>query len=129
MRRFGSILVAVGVLVGVITGASILAGVQLPGVDSWLAEVAIAKLAFFSALGLIAAGTVLQRTADRRAERDRVGAGSSADLPHYAVGLPDQPALGRAQGAPYPAPDPETGERVRPETVRQVESERRRKAP
>jgi hypothetical protein len=128
MRRFGSVLVAVGVLVGVITGASILAGVQLPGVDSWLAEVAIAKLAFFSALGLIAAGTVLQRTADRRAERDRVGAGPLADLPHSAR-LRDQSALGHAPGATFPVPNPESGERVRPGTVRQAEAERRRKAP
>ena len=65
MRRFGSILMALGVLVGVGTGVAVLTGVDVPGVGSWLVAVAVAKLGFIAGFTLIAAGAMLRRIASR----------------------------------------------------------------
>ena len=65
MRRLGSILMGLGVLVGVGTGVAVLAGVDVPGVGSWLVAVAVAKLGFISSFALIAAGAILRRLAAR----------------------------------------------------------------
>jgi hypothetical protein len=56
-------LMALGALVGVGTGVAVLAGVDVPGVGSWLVAVAVAKLGFIAALALIAAGAMLRRVA------------------------------------------------------------------
>ena len=50
---------AVGAVVGVGTGVAVLAGVDMPGVGSWLVAVAVAKLGFIAAFALIAAGATL----------------------------------------------------------------------
>jgi hypothetical protein len=63
MRRLGSMLMALGALVGVGTGVAVLAGVDVPGVGSWLVAVAVAKLGFIAAFALIAAGAMLRRVA------------------------------------------------------------------
>ena len=63
MRRLGSVLMALGALVGVGTGVAVLLGVDVPGVGSWLVAVAVAKLGFIGAFALIAAGAMLRRVA------------------------------------------------------------------
>ena len=63
MRRLGSILMALGAVVGVGTGLAVLTGVDVPGVGSWLVAVAVAKLGFIAGFTLIAAGAVLHRMA------------------------------------------------------------------
>ena len=75
MRGFGRFLVGTGIVVGVATGLALLLDVNVPGVGSWLVGVAVAKLAFFSALALIAVGTVLQRrAAQERVREERLAA-------------------------------------------------------
>ena len=65
MRRLGSILMAVGAVVGVGTGVAVLTGADIPGVGSWLVAVAVAKLGFIAAFTLIAAGAALHRMGER----------------------------------------------------------------
>ena len=67
MRRLGSILMALGAVVGVGTGVAVLTGADIPGVGSWLVAVAVAKLGFIAGFTLIAAGAVLHRMAARSA--------------------------------------------------------------
>ena len=57
---------ALGALVGVATGLAVLAGVDVPGVGSWLVGVAVAKLGFITAFGLIGAGAVMHRIGARQ---------------------------------------------------------------
>ena len=52
---------ALGAFVGVATGLAIIADINVPGVSSWLVSVAVAKLGFISAIGLIAAGALMKR--------------------------------------------------------------------
>jgi hypothetical protein len=63
MRRFGSVLMALGAIVGVGTGLAVLTGVDIPGVGSWLVAVAVAKLGFIAAFALIGGGAILRRVA------------------------------------------------------------------
>ena len=94
MRRLGSILMALGALVGVGTGVAVLTGVDVPGVGSWLVAVAVAKLGFISGFALIAAGAILRRLASRSdpiplatdlpsagAARERLASGTIDTLP------------------------------------------------
>ena len=93
MRRLGRVLVGVGVAVGVATGLVLLLDVPVPGVGSWLVGVAVAKLAFFSALALIGVGTVLQRRAAPERRREDAGGASAAPA-----------ALGEGAGPAQPLP-------------------------
>ena len=111
MRRVGTALLALGVVVGVGTGIGILYGRPLPGVESWLANVAVAKLSFIAALGLIGAGAFLRRAGERADVRGRAtsrpaggseprhNVGSSAGQGVAALGEGEVPA------APLPASD------------------------
>jgi hypothetical protein len=71
MRPLGSLLLALGVLLGVAVGVGLLLGVQLPGL-SWLVAVGVTKLTLIAAGGLMASGAVLHRLAKRAKERDRL---------------------------------------------------------
>jgi hypothetical protein len=68
MRGLGNLLLALGVLVGVIVSAAMLAGISLPGVP-WLVAVGLVKLALVSSGGLMAAGAVCLRLANRADQR------------------------------------------------------------
>jgi hypothetical protein len=76
MRPLGSLLLALGVLLGIGVGVGLLLGVQLPGVP-WLVAVGFVKLALIASAGLMAGGAVLRRLAKRNDERQR-----SSDLAH-----------------------------------------------
>ena len=65
MRFFGSILMALGILAGIAVGAFVLVGGSAFGF-TWLVSVAIAKVTFLGAIGLLAAGAVLHRIDRRR---------------------------------------------------------------
>jgi hypothetical protein len=71
MRPLGTLLLALGVLVGCAVGIGLFLGVQIPGV-SWLVAVGLVKLTLMTSGGLIAAGAVLHRLARRSEQRDRV---------------------------------------------------------
>jgi hypothetical protein len=71
VRPLGTLLLALGVLLGVAVGAGLLLGVQLPGL-SRLVAVGLAKLTLIASGGLMAGGAVLHRLAKRAEERDRL---------------------------------------------------------
>jgi hypothetical protein len=77
MRPLGTLLLALGALLGTVVGVGILLGVQLPGL-SWLVAVGMVKLALIASGGLMAGGAVLIRLARRADERDRLGTGPVA---------------------------------------------------
>lgn len=71
MRRFGAVLLAMGVLLGLAVGVGMLAGVKINGVH-WLVAVGMIKLTLLAAVGLISAGAMLQRLGKRAEERERL---------------------------------------------------------
>ena len=103
MRGFGRVLVGVGIAVGIATGVALLMDLDVPGVGSWLVGVAVAKLAFFSALALIAVGTVLQRRAAHERSREDALDGIAGDA--TGVGGRAEPrALGEGAAPARPLP-------------------------
>ena len=71
MKRFGLVLMWAGVSVGVVTALATVTHVGLSSVP-WLVNVALAKLAFIGAGGLMAGGAVVRRLAIRQ-EAKRLG--------------------------------------------------------
>jgi len=67
---------ALGVAVGVLDAGAIFFHIGLAGVP-WLVNVALAKLGFIAALGLLGGGAVAGRLS-RREEVDRIGSGDAA---------------------------------------------------
>ena len=65
MRRLGRYLAILGLLLGTVTGLSLLLPPTLSG-WWWLIAVGMVKLTFISSLGLIAGGAFLQRLGKRR---------------------------------------------------------------
>ena len=76
MRRIASLLMALGVAVGVIDAGAIFFHLGLAGVP-WLVNVALAKLGFIAALGLLGGGAVAGRLS-RRQDAERLGSGDAA---------------------------------------------------
>jgi hypothetical protein len=76
MRLFGSVLLALGVLLGLAVALAMALGVTIPGV-SWLVAVGLVKLTLIAAGGLIAAGAVLQRLAKRAEDREKLSESDS----------------------------------------------------
>jgi hypothetical protein len=76
MRRIASVLMALGVAVGVIDAGAIFFHIGLAGVP-WFVTVALAKLGFVAALGLLGGGAVAGRLS-RRQEVERLGSGDAA---------------------------------------------------
>ena len=68
MRAIGSTLMTLGLLVGLADGLLIVTGGDVFSV-SWIVSVALAKLIFVSSLGLLGAGAVVLRLANRDAIR------------------------------------------------------------
>jgi hypothetical protein len=73
MRRVASTLFALGIAVGAVDAAAIFLHLGIAGAP-WLVNVALAKLGFVAALGLLGGGAVAGRLA-RRADERRLGAG------------------------------------------------------
>jgi hypothetical protein len=65
MRRFGQMLLGLGAAVGAGVAVAIVMHTGLPGA-SWLANVALAKLALVASGGLMAGGAMSLRLARRR---------------------------------------------------------------
>ena len=76
MRRIANVLLALGLAVGVIDAGAIFLHLGLAGVP-WLVNVALAKLGFIAALGLLGGGAVTGRLA-RRQEVERLGSGDAS---------------------------------------------------
>ena len=60
-RSSGRLLIGLGVAVGVVTGLAITLGWSPSGLPAPLSDISGYKLAFFAALGLIAAGAIIVR--------------------------------------------------------------------
>jgi hypothetical protein len=75
MRRFGQLLMLLGLGVGGAVGLALLMHVSIPGV-SWLVALGLAKLSLAGSAGLLAGGAVLQRVAARREERGQLSSES-----------------------------------------------------
>lgn len=72
LRRIGSLLLFLGVTVGVAVGVAMLLGLR-PAAMSWLVAVGLTKLALIASGGLMAAGALCLRL-DNRSRRDFAGA-------------------------------------------------------
>src|SRR5262245_7576342 len=68
MRLVGAAFMALGLLLGMALSAFLLLGGAAFGL-TWILSVAVAKLAFLAAIGLIGAGAVLRRIDGRRTDR------------------------------------------------------------
>ena len=75
MRRLATLLLGLGLAVGVIDAGAIFFHLGIAGVP-WLVNVALAKLGFIAALGLLGGGAVAGRIA-RREESSRIGSGDA----------------------------------------------------
>ena len=68
MRLAGSILMALGLLIGLSLTAFLAMGAGALGL-TWLASIAVGKLAFVSSLGLMGSGATLHRLERKRKDR------------------------------------------------------------
>ena len=75
MRRIANALLALGVVVGAADAVAIFFHLGIAGVP-WLVNVALAKLGFVAALGLLGGGAVTGRIA-RRDEEKKLGSGDA----------------------------------------------------
>jgi hypothetical protein len=88
MRPLGKLLAGLGLTVGILLGVALMFPGHLGGIN-WLIAVGLAKLTFIGSLGLIGAGAVLQRLANRedrnRRQLEEPGA-RAADSQHGGTG-------------------------------------------
>jgi hypothetical protein len=70
MKRLGSLLMALGVVVGAGAAAWIGVGLERAGLP-WLVAVGLVKLIVVASLGILAAGAMVARVANRREEAER----------------------------------------------------------
>jgi hypothetical protein len=68
MRFLATFFLLLGLLIGVIGGAGLMIGLHVSG-WTWLVAIGLAKLALLASGGLMAAGAMLQRLAQRDAKR------------------------------------------------------------
>ena len=69
VARLGTILLTLGVIVGVVAGIGLLVGFEPARLPAALLNIAAYKLTLLAAFALLAAGAVLQRHARRRETR------------------------------------------------------------
>jgi hypothetical protein len=78
MRRIGSLLLWLGLLVGIIGGIGLTVGMHFTGL-AWLMAIGVSKLTLVASLGLMTGGGVLQRLAQRAdAQRAALESGAKA---------------------------------------------------
>ena len=68
MRSLGTLLLLLGLCVGVIGGVGLIAGLHISG-WTWLVTIGLSKLTLVASGGLMAGGAVLQRLARREDAR------------------------------------------------------------
>jgi hypothetical protein len=96
MKRLGSALMALGVLVGVGAALWVAAGLERIGLP-WLVALGLVKLTIVASFGLMAAGAVLVRVA-RRTERGEETRRTGAELDDAQLRV-----VGRVGGEPIDA--------------------------
>jgi hypothetical protein len=69
LKRFGSLLMVIGLTIGGILGIGVIAGVKVAGVPL-LVAIGLGKLTFLGAIGLMGAGAALRRLALREEKRE-----------------------------------------------------------
>jgi hypothetical protein len=68
MKRLGSLLMALGLVIGLVLGIGTIAGIKVAGVPL-LVAIGLGKLTFVGAIGLMAAGAGVRRLALRERRR------------------------------------------------------------
>lgn len=89
--RFGGLLLATGAVVGVAAVVGLVTGFEPSRLPAALLDIAVYKLTFVAAAGLLAAGAIVRRYAKRDADD---GESRESVLPHVqsdAPRLPDAP--------------------------------------
>ena len=83
MPRLGEVLLAIGAVVGVVAVVGLVVGFEPSKLPPALLNIAVYKLTFGAAAGLLAAGAVVRRHAKRHEgpDHDRTAGRSSADGP------------------------------------------------
>jgi hypothetical protein len=79
MKRLGSVLMAIGLLIGGILGIGVIAGVKVAGVPLLIA-IGLGKLTFVGAIGLMGAGAALRRIALRKEQRHSGALGNGKEF-------------------------------------------------
>ena len=103
--RFGTFLLGTGVVVGVTAVVGLVVGFEPSRLPPALLDVAAYKLTFLAAAGLLAAGAIIRRRANRAAdvsptvERLERGSPSNRDGLSARDALPDSPLLPEAREA------------------------------
>jgi hypothetical protein len=72
MRFFGSLLMGIGVFIGVAAAAFVFTGGATLGL-TWIVSVGLAKMMFLTALGFLGSGAVVQRIDKRRKDNQLPG--------------------------------------------------------
>jgi len=100
--RFGGLLLATGAAVGVAAVVGIVTGFQPSRLPAALIDIAVYKLTFAAAAGLLAAGAIVRRYAKRDADqvelRESALPNAEPDAPH----LPGAPAKDFVANADQP---------------------------
>ena len=90
--RFGGLLLATGAAVGVAAVVGLVTGLEPSRLPAGLIDIAVYKLTFVAAAGLIAAGAIVRRYAKRDADRVEPRADALPHVQPEAPRLPDAPA-------------------------------------
>jgi hypothetical protein len=94
--RIGSLLIGLGVVVGVAASVGVLLDFEPARLPAALLNIAAYKLTFLAAGGLIAAGAIAIRRARRQADREAVALDAALQRASLSQGQPDAiPGVGR----------------------------------
>ena len=88
--RFGGLLLATGAVVGVAAVVGLVTGFEPSRLPAALIDIAVYKLTFVAAAGLLAAGAIVRRYAKRDADD---GESRESALPHVSRTRPGFPTL------------------------------------
>ena len=102
MRKFGDLLMVLGVVVGTALTAAVVFRSTFPAVP-WLVMVGLIKLGYIGSLGLIGAGGFVRRLA-KRAEDRRERLRQAADEVGLKPGVGEAPAITPSQATTGRAP-------------------------
>ena len=90
--RFGGLLLATGAAVGVAAVVGLVTGFEPSRLPAALIDIAVYKLTFAAAAGLLAAGAIVRRYSRRDAADIESRASAFPNVPPDAPRLPDAPA-------------------------------------
>ena len=103
LSRVGEVLLAIGGVVGLAAVVGIVVGFEPSKLPAALLDVAVYKLTFAAAAGLLAGGAIVRRYATRDTDQRGATAASSEPRPNAQLGEgPAQPDVSRPRERPSP---------------------------